>query len=150
MPNSHLTPSNLGMSCFVMVLTPSWRSRNSKCSVRLSIGSCHFIRCDDPSCTKAKTPKPRHHPRHINWFTTEHDLGLRVDDVTSMIGGSGPVHLKQVHEDDQSSLPSCIHSFVECGRMQEPHFHETSRFMIIQEKFTDKKKIARFSLDCLV
>ena len=27
----------------------------------------------------------------------------------------------QVHKTDQVSLPTCIHSFVECGRMQVPH-----------------------------
>ena len=27
----------------------------------------------------------------------------------------------QVHRTDQVLLPTCIHSFVECGRMQGPH-----------------------------
>ena len=94
--------------------------KRSKCSLRLSIGSCYLL-----GIAIQDARKPRHfdpeNPRHIAWFKTEHDLWLRVDDVTGMISGSGPVHLKQVHEDDQSSLPSCIYSFVECGRMQEPH-----------------------------
>ena len=32
-----------------------------------------------------------------------------------------PTIVVQVHKTDQGLLPTCTHSFVECGRMQVPH-----------------------------
>ena len=41
--------------------------------------------------------------------------------VTPVPQGAHWLIRRQVHKTDQVLLPTCIHSFVECGRMQVPH-----------------------------
>ena len=48
-------------------------------------------------------------------------FGVSLDLVSPVPQGAHWLIRRQVHKTDQVLLPNCIHSFVECGRMQVPH-----------------------------